>query len=504
MNTHPKKKNLWRAAAAVLAGAVLAMTFAAPASAAPLVDATQKGSIAVHKFEQPKTSTGLAHNGTQVDTTGLTAIPGVTFLAQQVNTIDLTTNAGWKKANTLSTTFKAADSVGTINAAGFTLAAGASQITDASGTALFGNLPVGLYLVTETGVPAGVTAAAPFLVSVPLTDPTNKDNWLYNVHVYPKNSKAGVTKTVQDAAGVKLGDEITFTIQGDIPDNTVVAGVETITGYKITDTLDPKLTYANKTVVTLVKSDGTAGPALAAGTDYTVVHDGIVAPGTNTVSIEFTTAGRAILAANNTSTVKVVLSATVNTIGEIENTAALYPNQSSITTGIPVVTPPVVTKWGEITLKKVNGAGTALTGAEFSVYTSLANAKAGTNAVSLGGKTVFPVTAANGELTISGLRYSDWADGKTLATNDPAYRTYYLVETKAPVGYELLAEPISFLVTAATTAVGVDLNVVNVPSNSGFELPFTGGPGTLALYIGGGLLLAGAVVFFVRSRRATN
>ena len=163
----------------------------------------------------------------------------------------------------------------------------------------------------------------------------------------------------------------------------------------------------------------------------------------------------------------------------------------------------MVTKWGNITLEKVNENGAALAGASFSVYTTAADAKAGTNPVTLGGQTVFTV-AANGQLTISGLRYSNFANGATVAPGDPAYRTYYLVETTAPDGYELLAAPVSFLVTAATTAVGVDLQVKNVPSNSGFELPFTGGPGTTILYGAGLLILAGAVLLLVRSRRASN
>lgn len=494
MTIHPKK-NLLRSAAAVVAGAVLAMSFAAmPASAAaPLVDGTIKGSITVHKYERPDTATGLANNGTVVDTTGLTAIPGVTFKAQQVTVLDLTTNAGWAAAETLSNTFDAKNAVASITAAGFALTAGTSQITNGAGTAVFGNLPVGLYMVSETSYPDGVTPSAPFLVSVPLTDPTNKNNWLYNVHVYPKNSIAGIEKTVQDAAGVKLGDAITFTITGDIPNDAV------IDGYKITDKLDPKLDYVGA-AVTLV--DGTP---LTVGTHYSVVY----AAATRTVTVEFTKAGRDLLALHNSTEVQVVVTTKVNAIGEIENTAVLYPNAASFTIlpgepGGPVVTPPVITKWGAITLKKVNSSKAALFGAEFSVYTSLADAKAGTNAVTLGGATVFPVVNANGELTISGLRYSDWANGAALATTDPAYRTYYLVETKAPTGYELLAEPIAFTVTAATTAVGVDLEVVNVQSNGGFELPFTGGPGTLALYVGGALLLAGAALFLLRSRRATN
>lgn len=491
--SNPLSRRLWKTAAATIAGAVLAMSFSvAPASAAPLVDGTKTGSITVHKFERPATPTGLPSNGTAVDTTGLKPLAGIEFTIQQVNTIDLSTNAGWDKANTLSSTFSAANPTGSITGAGYTLGTAQAKSTDAAGTAAFGSLPVGLYLVTETNYPAGVTPSAPFLVSVPLTDPNNKNNWIYDVNVYPKNSVTGATKTVTDAPAVKFGDAVNFTITGDIPNEAV------IDGYKIVDKLDSKLTYVGATA-TLV--DGTV---ITAGTDYTVAFDAA----TNTVSIVFTPAGRLILAAHNATSVQVVVNTTVNTIGEIENVATVYPNAGSFTAtpgqpGGPIVTPPVVTKWGEMTLKKVDQNGAALSGASFSVYANQADAKAGTNPISLNGKTTFTV-AADGTLTLSGLRYSDWANGAAVAPGSPDYRTYYLVETTAPAGYELLAEPVSFLINSASTAVGIDLQVKNVPSNSGFQLPLTGGVGTGVLYAAGALLVVGAGLLFVRSRRSAD
>ncbi|MEQ4564708.1 MULTISPECIES: SpaH/EbpB family LPXTG-anchored major pilin [Micrococcaceae] len=492
MSNHSSRR-LWKTAAATIAGAVLAMSFSvAPATAAPLVDNTKTGSITVHKFERPSTPTGLPNNGTAVDTTGLKPLAGIQFTIQQVNTIDLSTNAGWDKANNLSSSFTPSNPTGSITSAGYTLGTAQAKTTDAAGTAAFGTLPLGLYLVTETNYPAGVTPSAPFLVSVPLTDPNNKNNWIYDVNVYPKNSVTGAQKTVTDAPAVKFGDQVNFTITGDIPNEAV------IDGYKVTDKLDSKLTYVGATA-TLV--DGTV---ITNGTDYTVAFDAA----TNTVSVVFTPAGRLILAAHNTTSVQVVVNTTVNTIGEIENVAVVYPNAGSFTgtpgqPGGPIVTPPVVTKWGALTLQKVDQNGAALSGASFSVYANQADAKAGTNPINLGGKTTFTV-AADGTLTLTGLRYSDWANGAAVAPGSADYRTYYLVETTAPAGYELLAEPISFLINQASTAVGVDLQVKNIPSNGGFQLPLTGGVGTGVLYAAGALLVVGAALLLVRSRRSTN
>ncbi len=68
------------------------------------------------------------------------------------------------------------------------------KLTGKNGEVKFDGLDIGLYVVVETKKPAAVTAAVtPFLVSVPMTkvgengkdDPTQ---WLYDIHVYPKNS----------------------------------------------------------------------------------------------------------------------------------------------------------------------------------------------------------------------------------------------------------------------------------------------------------------------------
>lgn len=487
MNT-PNTPRGSRVAAGLLVAGVAALTLAAPASAAApnLVDPNAVGSLTIHKFEAPETPTGLPHDGTEQNV-ALNPLPGVGFTVYKVDTIDLTSNQGWIDASELADL--APDSVADITAAGYTAnAVGGQTLTDANGEIALTNLDLGVYFVVETAPLAGSTGVTPFLVTVPLTDPANDDAWLYDVHVYPKNALTAATKTVEDSADLKIGDEIDFTITGDIPN------VSPIDGYKIVDTLDAKLDYVSAAVAL---TDGTP----LAATDYTITHDAT----TNAVTVEFTAAGRAVLAANNDTEVQVVLTAAVNAVGEIANTAVLYPNAGSYTVapgepGGPTVTPEVITKWGEITLEKTDEAGASVTGAVFSVYPTQQDAIDGTNAIVLGGQTEFAV-AADGTVTISGLRYSDWANNAAVAPGEAGYQSYWLAEIVAPDGYELLAAPIEFTVTADTTEAGVDLEVVNVPSNAGFTLPMTGGAGTTLFLAGGVLLLAGAVLLAVRSRR---
>lgn len=489
MNTRSTRRGIRAGLAAAAAAVLLGLGFAAPASAAPLVDRDAVGSITVHKFEAPDVSSGLPNNGTTVDTTGLTPLLGVEFRVRQVDGIDLSTNTGWADAADLSDVFDPAAPAASITGAGFTLAAGSTQVTDGTGEASFTDLPVGLYLVEETSFPAGVTPSAPFLVSVPLTDPDNHDTWLYDVHVYPKNAITTATKTVHDADAIQLGDDVTFTITADIPNTDL------IDGYKIVDVLDEKLDHVS-TTVTL--ADGTT---LTNGTDYTITHDTT----TNTVTVEFTPAGRTILAAHATTQVVVDILTTVNEIGEIANDALVYPNLPSfdITPGEPggpTITPPVETRWGGLTIAKVDNTGTALTGAVFQIFTTPEDAATHTNPVTLNGDTDFEVVNTDGTLTLTGLRYSDFANGATITPDDDGYIQYYLVETHAPDGYELLAQPIEFTVTATTTTIGIDLTVTNIPHNGGFQLPFTGGTGTGLLYLAGIALLATGTTFLLIRR----
>lgn len=86
--------------------------------------------------------------------------------------------------------------------------------------------------------------------------------------------------------------------------------------------------------------------------------------------------------------------------------------------------------------------------------------------------------------------------------------TYYLRETKAPDGYNLLADPIVIKIedTAEDNALVpiVEIPVQHVENSSGAELPSTGGMGTTIFYTLGGLLAVGAAVFLVTKKRMSG
>ena len=107
-------------------------------------------------------------------------------------------------------------------------------------------------------------------------------------------------------------------------------------------------------------------------------------------------------------------------------------------------------------------------------------------------------TGETGELVINGL-----ADG-----------TYYLTETKAPRGYNLLREPVNVTIghkdangKLTETSFVADQTqtdtsgLVKVENNAGAELPSTGGIGTTVFYVLGSAMALGAVILLVTKKR---
>lgn len=78
---------------------------------------------------------------------------------------------------------------------------------------------------------------------------------------------------------------------------------------------------------------------------------------------------------------------------------------------------------------------------------------------------------------------------------------YFLIETEAPAGYNLKAEPTLVEVKAGDTehAISYTESVLN---QTGTELPSTGGIGTTIFTVTGGLLMIGAAILFLTKKRS--
>ena len=158
-------------------------------------DVNKTGSITIHKYEYNGTD-GVTGTGAdnQTPPTGAEPLAGVTFKITKIAELN-------DYYGTDAKAFPTVEQAKTMTSIGTPIV----QITDENGEAKFNNLSLGLYLVQETDAPAQITGkVGDFLVSIPMTN-ADEDDWLYDVHVYPKNKSTygGVTLQKKGQIGSK-------------------------------------------------------------------------------------------------------------------------------------------------------------------------------------------------------------------------------------------------------------------------------------------------------------
>ena len=182
----------------------------------PTIDKERTGSITIHKYEYNGTG-GSEGTGNADDTVpeGATALAGVEYTVWKIS--DLTNYYEYNSTEKLP---EATDFTVEKDGSSWKLKKNGtpdgtligSQITDATGVVTFGRLDVGIYYVNETKAPDKVyspvaaSQGAGFLVSIPMTNPKNHDEWLYDVNVFPKNKTAsgGVVLTKKGKCGTEV------------------------------------------------------------------------------------------------------------------------------------------------------------------------------------------------------------------------------------------------------------------------------------------------------------
>ena len=517
------------AAAGLLALAVLWLGSTAMAAESPNygnIKTESLGSLTVHKhLTGDSFPIGTVDGGSVANSAKGVPVSGVQFTAYPISGISLKDPAGWDKVSALSVPGAIPDSACADPTKpvldGYTFEAGmTSPDTDNNGVATISGMPVQAYLVCETKAPGDIVQKAkPFVVTIPhpTSSRSGDGQWIYDVHVYPKNDRIGVSKTIEDqkANGYSVGSKVRFPVYPD------VLRLDPASHYKyfqVRDTLDSRL--KNVTATVFMTSDN--GTSLEPS-DYVVAVDG------QTVTVTFTASGlvklkaAAALSLEDSSSspdvaMSVVFEGTISSAGNgaIANRAQVIsdtvyaeqpptPEEPPTDPNDPPTSNEVTSRWGDLIITKAdtNDKGQAkagLQGAQFQLYkakdayaNSCSKEKEG-DPIAVNGETTL-TTDGKGVIDIKGLFVSDSIDGADRDNQvDATERCYVLVETKAPAGYVLPAGDDA--VTAVKVKVG-DVTTDNVTIENTKQsvpgLPLTGANGMLILTASGASLLMIAV-----------
>lgn len=392
-------------------------------------------------------------------------------------------------------------------------------------------LATGYYLLVDSSTPASGDAKNSALLQV-----TNKGN----ITIEKKYDVPTVDKSVKDsddtwgeAADFEIGSDVTFQLVGTLPTN--YADYETY-NYVFHDTLSAGLQYNGDAKVYVQNGD----TKTEITTGFTLVPAAAATAGGGTLTVTFDNL-KAVAGVSATSkivveyTAELLSSAVVGSAGNSNKVKLEYSNDPNATQGGTTGNTPedkVLVFTYELDVTKVDGkdATTKLANAQFVLLNSSKTMVATVTNGTFAGWVAVPAAGADGTIAYpAGAVLTSAANG-TFAIAGLDAGSYYLRETKAPAGYNLLKNDVSLTVSAtldktennpALTALSLSVKedkagaaatssdgnlstgvvATNVQNNSGAELPETGGMGTALFYgVGGALVLVALVLLVTRKR----
>jgi len=424
-------------------------------------------------------------------------------------------------------------------------------VTNTNGYYTFTDLPIGIWLVEELGSVEidNVTFVNPitdpeerfndFVVAVPrwIADPTHPDGgeWDFDVRAYPKSGIGDYDGAYKNEVET-IGDVITWQIGHRIP-----SSVAALPHFGATDILSENLRFIAGSVEGRFTPDGVTDTSWNAGLPlngpthatphFTVLHVG------QQIDIQLTEAGRAHLAANGYLVDGFVMFRLSSRILE----AGLHSNVATWNVGEPpycpaddpdcepIICPPtdpdcdepcpvddptcdnVIVPAFNLEVLKRNVARQGLNGAVFHLYRELTadevaagvtghrTAPGSTPVVRLVDHTGAHITGTTA--TVDGVMGVTNFGGVPLNGTAPNPQIW-LFEYTPPTGYRFINPWMRVNVVAAYADADyvVEVIVYNEP-DGGWNLPQTGGVGTVLLTVAGLVLVGGALVLFVGSKK---
>lgn len=403
----------------------------------------------------------------------------------------------------------------------------ATLLTDAQGFATYNftqnGRPDGVYLVVERFSPSTAGEVDPFYISIPTA---GEEGEQYTLDIHLKSTvEAGPTVNIDvnaidnDSGSFAVGQLHTWILRGGIP-----KGLGKAKSYILTHEIDPRLSRENGSLVILHTRDGRQLPLRPK--EHYQLEEGMAGEDADHLRLSLTPAGMAYCASNlgeGTYTPELRLSfrACINSysaMGEtIPGTARLsYTNSAGISFEAESDRPEVHT--GGIHLAITDGEQTPLSQAVFRLARVATDGERLERSVRKdllyidGRKEQVVFVSFYDTEAIQGEKVTEMttgSDGKALAYGLP-YGKYYLVETKAPSGYNRITLPIPVTVNEISHLTGedgwknMDDRIVDntvIITNTKFVLPETGGMGTALFAMVGISMIGAACMSAARCRR---
>ena len=375
------------------------------------------------------------------------------------------------------------------------------KITESKTSYEFTGLDAGYYLVYVTGGKEIQSS----LVTVDAT--TSK--------VELKTEAPSISKKA-DKTTVEIGQVVKYTVTGSIPDTTGYDQYQY--QYIIHDELSNGLDFVNDANGTAVSGNAVK---VAVAFKEAGITDGGQAPttaalsgtGNRTMALDLSAWVRANQANKGKEfTVTYYAKVNANAVVTEKNKAQLEygnkPGEITTTTPSEAETP----TYPLDILKKNAKNDEKLAEAKFVLYRTEEDAKAGTNAITVSGSNGNYVVDSTSRTTEFKSVKDIAGKGYNLRVNGLAEGTYYLVETKAPDGFNKLTGPVVIKITKSTdtdvnnwtiSKDGTDETdkIIDIENSTGSLLPSTGGTGVIVFAGVAILLVFGVAVSFIRDKR---
>ena len=375
-----------------------------------------------------------------------------------------------------------------------TIVAEKTETVDADGNATFANLAMGEYFIRPT------STTSVYQLMLQKVEPTVSGNkYVIDDVTFTAKHKGVTVEKTADKTSVTKNEKVTYTITVDIP---TYAAQATDKSFSVSDLLPDGLTIDTDSIKVQIGGTDVETEAYTLNKTANTTTEPYYTFKLNVSTAQYA----ANWSANGGKQLVITYTATLNdnnttevNVKETNKVTFDYSNYPYVGNSHAQKTATVDVTTFAIKIDKFvkNQEANKLAGAKFDLYrTATQDEKDAGTSVEI------PHTNIQG-IKLEGDKVTDDNGAATFEkyeANGTNY-DYYLVETQAPSGYNLLDDAVKVKFTDADVENTAGVYTVKVSNSSGIQLPITGGTGTVIFTIIGIALMVGAVVLFVVSRK---